>query len=320
MRRLLRQIAFSILRYSGIPFLARETVQRGKVTIIVYHALSASRAREHFLALRKRYHVIALGDYLRARTDGRSGTLPPKSLIITLDDGHRSNVDLKPILNELRIPVTIFVCSGIVSTHRHYWWFHTRSASESAACKRMPDVERLTFLSSRGYQPDRDYPDRQALSRSEIDALKPWVDFQSHTITHPILPGCSNEKAEHEIQDCKAELERHYGFNIHALAFPNGDYTEREINLARKAGYSCALTLDCGFNDAHTDLFRLRRIPLPDEASISELLVKASGLWGLFKLRGNSGRCRLEHGQGAMAADAPRSDALRSDAARSSCG
>jgi peptidoglycan/xylan/chitin deacetylase (PgdA/CDA1 family) len=280
---LLRDMIFILLRYSGIPFLLRELIQRRKITILVYHSLPGVRARKHFQALRKRYHVIALGDYLRARADGRSGTLPPKSLIITLDDGHRSNVDLKPVLNGLRIPVTIFLCSGIVGTHRHYWWSHTRKASESAACKNMPDAERLAFLSSSGYQVERDYPDRQALSRSEIDALKPWVDFQAHTVTHPILSACSDEKAEREIRSCKAELERDYGFNIHALAFPNGDYTEREINLARTAGYSCALTLDCGFNDQNTDLFRLRRIPVPDQASVSELLVKSSGLWDVFR-------------------------------------
>jgi len=287
----LRDMIFILLRYSVIPFLLRELIQRRKITILVYHSLPGVRARKHFQALRARYHIISLADYLRARAEGQMWRLPSKSLIITFDDGHRNNFELRQLLEELRVPITIFLCSGIVGTHRHYWWFHTQNASESAACKNMPDAERLAFLSSRGYQAERDYPDRQALSRSEIDALKPWVDFQAHTITHPILPACSDEKAENEIRNCKAELERHYGFNIHALAFPNGDYTEREINLARNAGYSCALTLDCGFNDQNTDLFRLRRVPLPDQASVSELLVKTSGLWDLFRLSGITQNC-----------------------------
>ena len=291
---LLRDMIFILLRYSGIPFLLRELIQRRKITILVYHSLPGVRARKHFQALRKRYHVIALRDYLRARAGGRSGTLPPKSLIITLDDGYRSNVDLKPVVNGLRIPVTIFLCSGIVGTHRHYWWFHTASAEEADACKRMADADRRKLLLSRGYTDDAEYPDRQALSRSEIDALKPWVDFQAHTVTHPILPACSDEKAENEIRNCKAELERHYGFNILALAFPNGDYSEREINLARNAGYSCALTLDCGFNDQNTDLFRLRRIPVPDQASVSELLVKSSGLWDVLRSSAHLKICRCE--------------------------
>ena len=284
MPEFLRDSIFTLLRYSGIPFVLRELVQRRRITILVYHALPEGRARDHFQAMQARYHIIALADYLRARAEGTVWRLPSKSLIITFDDGHRNNFELRQLLEELRVPITIFLCSGIVGTHRHYWWFHTRSGRESAACKRMPDAKRLTFLSKRGYQPDRDYPDRQALSRSEIDALKPWVDFQAHTITHPILPACSDEKAEREIRDCKAELERDYGFNVQALAFPNGDYTEREVNLAQNAGYNCALTLDCGFNDKNTDPFRLRRVPLTDYASVSELLVKTSGLWGFLRL------------------------------------
>jgi len=280
---LLRDSIFILLRYSGIPFLLRELIQRRKITILVYHSVPAMRARKHFQALQARYRIIALSDYLRARAEGEMRRLPSKSLIITFDDGYRSNFELRQLLEELRLPITIFICSGIVGTHRHYWWFHTRETGESAACKRMADAERLAFLSSRGYQEERDYPDRQALSRREIDALRPWVDFQPHTITHPILPACSDEKAEREIRDCKAQLERDYGFNVRALAFPNGDYTQREVNLARNAGYGCALTLDYGFNDQNTDLFRLRRIPIPDEASVSELLVKSSGLWNLFR-------------------------------------
>lgn len=281
-----RRFVFFILRYSGIPFLLRELMQRRRTTILVYHAIPKSRAKNHFRALRARYHIIALADYLGARTKGTVRRLPSKSLVITFDDGHRSNFELKQLLEETQLPITIFLCSGIVDTHRHYWWSHTRGGSESVACKRMSDMERLTFLSSRGYHAETAYPDRQALSRHEIDALRPLVDFQAHTVTHPILPACSDEKAEREIRDCKADLEREYGFNIQALAFPNGDYTEREINLVRNAGYSSALTLDCGFNDQDTDLFRLKRIPLPDHASVSELLVKASGLWDILRRSG----------------------------------
>ena len=249
---------------------------------MVYHALSEPRAMDHFRALRARYHLISLADYLRVRSEGASERLPAKSLIITIDDGHASNFKLKQLLQELRVPVTIFLCSGIVGTHRHYWWFHTRSADETEACKRMPDAERLAFLAGRGYDDQREYPDRKALSRDEIDSLRALVDFQAHTVTHPIMPACSDEKAEREIRDSKVQLENEYDFNIQALAFPNGDYTEREIRLAREAGYRCALTLDSGFNDEGTDLFRLRRVAVPDEASVSELLVKASGLWIFF--------------------------------------
>ena len=275
----LRKIIFSPLYYTGIPFLLREVVERNKTTIVVFHAPSPDAARGHFEALRKRYNIIPLADYVRARIDGRARKLPPKSLIITMDDGHRSNAQLKSLLQEMEMPVTIFLCSGIVGTHRHFWWLHTRSPSEAKACKQMTDAERLELLLSRDYHPEQEYPDRQALSKSEIEELKPLVDFQAHSVSHPILPACADEKAEREIERCKTDLERLYGLKIEAFAFPNGDSSEHNIVMTRNAGYRCALTLDTGTNDIDADLFRLRRIPVSDDASVSELLVKASGFW-----------------------------------------
>ena len=94
-----------------------------------------------------------------------------------------------------------------------------------------------------------------------------------------ILPACAAEKAEREIERCKTDLERLYGLKIEAFAFPNGDCSEHDIITTRNAGYRCALTTDTGINDIDVDLFRLRRISVPDDASVSELLVKASGFW-----------------------------------------
>jgi len=260
----------------------REFAQKGKVTILTYHSPSPECARAHLDALRRHYSIISLKDYLCSRTVGSPATLPPRSLILTLDDGHRSNFELKPLFQELSIPVTIFLCSGIVGTHRHFWWRQVDSAQEAQTCKRLPDAERRKFLLGRGYETDREYPDRHGLSDQEIEELKPWVDFQAHTVSHPILPACADAVAEHEIGQSKTELEKNYGLDVYALAFPNGDYSERELLLARKCGYRCALTQDPGFNDEHSDLFCLRRIALRDDCSIDELLVKASGLWGLI--------------------------------------
>lgn len=310
MRRTLRNLIFAVLRYSGIPFLLRELVQRNKVTILVFHAPSVERAASYFRALQKRYNIIPLQDYIHARTNGGTGKLPPKSLVITLDDGHASNFELRPLLQEFRLPVTIFLCSGLVGTNRHFWWFHTRGRNEAAACKTMPDPDRLEFLAQRNYTPAREYGDRHALSGAEIEDLMPLVDFQAHTVTHPILPLCTEDTARQEVEQCKRDLELGYRLSVRALAFPNGDYSEREIGLAQGAGYACALTLDFGFNDAHTDLFRLRRIPILDDASISELLVKASGLWGLLKWGGNSARCPKKRRRCGEAAHAPRLDPM----------
>jgi peptidoglycan/xylan/chitin deacetylase (PgdA/CDA1 family) len=277
----LRAFVFLCLRYSGLPWLFRELLQRRVVTIILYHDLPAATAIAHFRALRARYQIIALRDYLQARTEGQIDRLPSKALIVTLDDGHRGNYNLLPVLQAHAVPVTIFLCSGIVGSQRHYWWLEVPDRADVERLKLLPDEHRLQALAGLGYCDDRNYDSRHALSDSEIEEMKRTVDLQAHTITHPILPECPEKKAWDEIAGCKTALEQKYALQISALAYPNGDYSPREIAMLKAAGYTCGLTVEPGFNDATTDLYRLRRIQLPDDATISEVLVKVSGLWRL---------------------------------------
>ena len=290
MKQRLRALVFALLRLSGIPFLVREVVQRKKVTIIVYHAASARVVGEHLRALKACYNIISLADYLAWRKQGAARALPPKSLIITVDDGHKSNFELKPVLEKHQIPITVFLCSGIVGTNRHYWWSHAKHPEDAQALKAMPDDVRLRTLRERGFEETKPFAERQALSRGEIAEMSGIVDFQAHTVFHPILPACTEQRARWEIAQCKRDLEQAFQLGIQALAYPNGSYTSREARLARKAGYTCALSLDPGFNDATTDLFRLKRIPLPDDASVSEVVVKTSGLWAAVRAFGTTAR------------------------------
>ena len=69
-------------------------------------------------------------------------------------------------------------------------------------------------------------------------------------------------------------LEEEFGFDVYAFAFPNGDYSAREIEYVRSAGYLCALTTEVGLNGARADPSRLRRICTAD-GSASVIIVSA---------------------------------------------
>jgi len=66
--------------------------------------------------LRKRYNIIPLADYVRACVDGRARKLPPKSLIITMDDGHRSNARLREADVQLVLISTRVWVSSVTSS------------------------------------------------------------------------------------------------------------------------------------------------------------------------------------------------------------
>jgi poly-beta-1,6-N-acetyl-D-glucosamine N-deacetylase len=276
----MRKLAFLALRLTLLPFLFREVFQRKKVTIICYHAPSAELFAIHVGLLKCIYNLVPLSVYVAARQKGDFSTLPPKALVITLDDGYRSNYALKDVLEKYEIPVTIFLCSGLIDTQRRFWFLHESTSTIVQQLKTMPDEARLAILRDTNFEETQEFDERQTLALSELAELKNKVDFQSHTVFHPILPHCSLERAEAEIAQSRIDLQKMLGNEVYAFAYPNGAYSERELRLVEEAGYRCALTLDRGFNTARTSLFRLRRICIPDNADRHELLVKASGLWG----------------------------------------
>ncbi|MBI3899630.1 MAG: polysaccharide deacetylase family protein [Gammaproteobacteria bacterium] len=275
----MREFVFLLFRITGLPLLLRELVQRRRVSILCYHDPRPEVLEAHVRYLRRHYSIISLRQYLDWRRQPTT-PLPPKPLILTLDDGHRANYLLRGIFRRHKLPATIFLCSEIAGTWRHFWWKAATSAEVREQLKRVPDSERHRLLAETGFTEQKQYPERQALSLREIKALKPLIDFQSHTRFHPLLPRCSDERVAEEIQLSKTELEDRFGLRIYALAYPNGDYTDREAECAQRAGYECALTIDGGYNTDTTDAFRLRRIRMSDTAGSHELAVKSSGLWG----------------------------------------
>ena len=278
---LLRRIAARVLRVTAVPVVRAVRAPR-TAAILVYHDPAPATFERHVQALRRAYSIVSLRELVAAHACGSYAQLPPKPLAITFDDGHRRNAALEPVLRRLDVPLTIFVCSGIVGTNRGFWFLHV---ADSATLKSLPDEERLARLGAAGFDETAALPEPDALADEEIERLRPLVDFQAHTISHPILPTCSDEKAHREIADCKGDLERRFGLDVYALAYPNGDHSEREVELAREAGYLAAVSMEPGLNQPSHDVFRLRRIVVNDDADgVDEVLVKASGLWALIRL------------------------------------
>lgn len=275
---------YKALRYSGVAWLWREIIQRGKVTFLLFHDMDPEDAQRNFNYLTKHYHVISLKEFVDAVRD--QSALPPKAVVITFDDGHVSNFQLLPIIKELHVPVTVFLCSSIVGTQRHFWFRHSEMVKhEVEPLKQLTNDKRLQMLQTLGFAQDKVFDDRQALSSKEIDEMKPVADFQSHTCFHPILPQCDDTTAKEEIVSSKLQLESLFGLDIYALSYPNGDYSDRDIELAKEAGYQCGITVDSGYNSLSSDMFRLKRFSVNDAKSITELMVKASGIYALIKHR-----------------------------------
>lgn len=274
---MLKKIFIHISNLSGLPFLFRTAKGKNKVRVLFYHDPKPELFEKHLQLIQKRYHIISLKQYLENKDD-----LPAYPVIITFDDGHAGNYNLLPVLKRYGTPVTIFLATNIIGTKRRLW-YNGLDTAKKEALKLKPDEERLSYMSTIGYADNLEFESGDGLSTEQLAEMMQIVDFQSHTITHPILPRCSNEKSKHEILQSKQEVEKLTGQECYAIAFPNGDYNEREISLAREAGYKVVLTCDFGFHSSKQIQYQLKRISIPDNCQLPELNLRVSGLWGYLK-------------------------------------
>lgn len=291
MTALLRNLASFVLRYSGLPLFVRNVLARRKATIIVYHDPRPDAFDAHLRYLTRRYRIIPLDQLVDAIRRRDWSDIPLKSLVITFDDGHRGNYELLPVIQKYGIRPTIYLVSGVVASRRHYWF--RQKVALIDYLKHKPNKRRLALLAERSrFTQTREYPGNcHALTADEIEEMAPWVDFQSHTCFHPILPGCTDEECRMEIEDSKRDLEMRLGCSVEHFSYPNGDYTDREVALLRDAGYASARTVDVGWNDVHADPYRLKVTGVADDASINTLASQLTGLtmYLRYRLMGSPG-------------------------------
>lgn len=270
-KRMVRELMARSLLWSGACAMVRRTFWRDKVAILLYHDPSPESLDRHLSYLATICEIIPLAEIDRP-SNGR-----PRA-VITIDDGNAGNAKLLPVFRKHNVRPTIFVCSGVVANQRQFWWQHEGAAREGVArLRRLSNAERLARLRAHGFSPLAQ-GHASALTAEDIAAMKPWVDFQSHTRFHPVLPCCDDAECEVEISAARQEVERLVGADCLHFAYPNGRYGKREIEYLRAAGYRTARTCDVGWNDQRTDRFSLKAIPVDDEASIPWFAAKLSGI------------------------------------------
>ena len=124
-------IAAIIFYYSGIFVFYKRFVMNGKVTILMFHRVTDTFFDVSLLVKRKTfeecmkyiaqsYPVISM-DFLIQNFDEWKN-IPDNSFVITFDDGWIDSYNTAyPILNQLKLPATIYLTTGFVSSKCSYW-------------------------------------------------------------------------------------------------------------------------------------------------------------------------------------------------------
>ncbi|WKB35695.1 polysaccharide deacetylase family protein [Terrilactibacillus sp. S3-3] len=146
--------------------------------------------------------------------------LPPKPILITLDDGYADNYRAAyPVLMQYQLQVTIFITTGAVGRPNRLTW-----------------NEILTM--DRGGR----------------------VQFGSHTVDHLDLRQLTVRQQQHEIQQSKADLEQHLGHPIIAFCFPSGRFNESTLQILQQSRYVFAVTTRPGYADDNQGPWTLHRV------------------------------------------------------------
>ncbi len=160
------------------------------------------------------YTVIPLKT-LVAYLKGEGPAPAPKSVVITVDDGHKTVfTEMQPIVKKFNIPVTLFIYPSCISNpHAPY-----------------------------------------AMSWEQLKALQQTglFDMQGHTFWHPnfkkdkkkMKPEEYAKSVQTQLVKSKNVLEKKLGTKIELLAWPYGIYDDYLEAEAQKAGYVMAFSID----------------------------------------------------------------------------
>jgi peptidoglycan/xylan/chitin deacetylase (PgdA/CDA1 family) len=248
-------------------------VSAGRLRILAYHDVTDPETLDRQLdQIRAGYHPVSAAEVIDAY--GGGAPLPRRAVWVTFDDGHPGALRAAELLRRRGIRATAFVCPGVISPVRPYWWQIADAASAAAgldagaaaavriALKAMPDAARRA-------QTDRARAELAHGGRSApadqatVELLDGWVenghDLGNHTWDHPILDTCPPEAQEEQVVRAHDWLRDRYG-DMRLFAYPNGNGTAATRGLLIRLGYQHALLFDMRLAPRTPGRFELSRL------------------------------------------------------------
>lgn len=316
----MNRFVFLALRLSGFCFLAR-ALTRQHLKVVLYHGVAPERGglfnyrgkfihpkefERHMEFFKSQYTVLPLDEAVEKL---QHGTLPPRSLCITFDDGYRNNFDHAfPILKKHDIPATVFLATDFVFRGTPLWVdrlehalqhgsgsLHEKKGLDElmrADLKACSDAERMRRLHALEETTGSSLADVKDLRYSPLteDMITKMaaseIRFGAHTESHPILRNVPLTQARSEITASRDIVRKNAGDVSQIFAYPNGqhdDWSPEIETVLAESGFKGALTTLPGSNTGGTPAFRLRRISMDGTDDWNTFLATESGVRGFIQ-------------------------------------
>jgi len=231
-------------------------------------------------------------------------------VMLTFDDGWKDNqTNALPVAHRFGIPLTVFVCPGLLARVLPYWPERVaallRSATPPLSSREIEArIEKLkTYTAAQRERSIAElYEPRsrasQALPRN-ADRTISWEDiremdtagvcFGAHTHTHQILANVSMAAARQEIRESKLALESALSRPCGIFAYPNGDASLAARQLLKEEGFTLAFTTQTGAWTAATDPLAIPRINISESKVLgltgrfSRTMFRYSAVWKAYR-------------------------------------
>jgi len=287
--------------------------------------LSATRDEfeKQVVFVKKHYDVI---NFQVLSESLRHGRIPKRALIITFDDGYRSNYDVVyEVLKKHGVTATIFVSTQFVDSGEPFWFDkvayeiytmalgqlsldegkhileihhdNRREARRSlqTILSRVPNETRMKMLDEleRVAQTKISDDDRrlaQPLTWKQIQQMSEGgIEIASHTVSHPYLPNLTDGEIELELARSKESIEQATGCEVKCIAYPAGSYDARVMDWAQRCGYEFGVSYKHDVAPFRSKTaFEIPRLHV--ETDVEYPLFVANLMWPQVFVRRGSGR------------------------------
>ena len=257
-------------------------------------AISESVFEQLLLLLRREFQVVSLSQLLECTEtlDGR------QRVALTFDDGWEDTHSVAyPLLLRYRTPATVFICTGLMDRAGQIpeerfalIWKHCEKRNRLRALtgdlRKWGVPAAISFERSKWSQHLKSLPmqtklllldhleDAYGVPKTTTRQLMTWEEaqqmsrndicFGSHTASHCALNSEPDSAIVDEFVESRAAIKRNMGFDTTHLAYPNGSYSKRVMQLAEDAGFTHAFTTEPGLLSRRTNHFKIPRISLDD--------------------------------------------------------
>lgn len=255
--------------------------------------------REQLAYLTRHHEVIGLDTLVACIVERRPP--PPRSVVLTFDDGFRDNVEeALPILDAFGVKATIFVVTGALtegwlpwSQRLGYLFEHAVASSlrhplfgdEEVPLADEPSRRRAYAHARRGLAATargvRDATIQEladavgaALPRDRMmtweharEALANGHGIGAHTYSHALLARVAPEEARWEMERSRVDVEEHLGIANPAFCFPAGSTSPSLRELVRTLGFRSCFLPDPSRRlnrPGDVDAYSLARVGLPN--------------------------------------------------------